>query len=61
MRKKLQRNFVSELDIFLAQFDKNNEQLSESQLQEIRKHQRLAKLRDEAQHVEGESRLWEGF
>lgn len=46
MRPKINRKFVSEIDQFLAEFDKTHPQKSVSQLEEIKKHEQIFKLRD---------------
>lgn len=38
--------FVSEVDLFMGNFRKQNPQKSASQLHEIKKHQRVFELRD---------------
>ncbi len=48
-KNTLDKSYVSEHDIFLTQFDKDHPDLSLSQLKEIKKHQRIAALRDGAQ------------
>ena len=45
-KQKIDRAFVSEHDIFLNKFDKNNPEKSASQLKEINKHKRIFALRD---------------
>lgn len=41
--------YTSELDLFLAAFDQAHPALSASQLQEIRKYDRIDRLRDDPQ------------
>ena len=48
MAKKIDTNYVSPLDTFLAKFDEENPHKSESQKQEIKKYQRIYQLRDDA-------------
>lgn len=43
---EIDKSYVSEYDLFLYEFDKNNPKKSESQQKEIKKHQRIAELRD---------------
>ena len=43
---KLKRNFVSEIDNFLAAFDRSNPTKSASQQQEIKQYQALMAKRD---------------
>ena len=47
MFKKLEKNYVSEVDKLLQDFDAKQEQKTASQLAEIAKHQRIAALRDD--------------
>ena len=58
----IDKKFVSEYDKFLRKFDQEHPQKSASQLKEITKAQRIAKLRDDpnASH-EGEGGIWEAF
>lgn len=44
---KLDKSYVSEIDQFLAAFEKKILEPSASQQEEIAKYQRIAKLRDE--------------
>ena len=60
MPKQLQ-NFVSELDQFLQEFDREHTVKSASQQKEINKHSRIAKLRDQEQADKPESTLWSEF
>ena len=41
----IDKSYISDYDIFLAEFDRDNPP-SQSQLDEIKKHQDIAKLRD---------------
>jgi len=43
---KQDKNFVSEIDRFLEDFDKKNPKKSESQLVTIEKHKKIHELRD---------------
>lgn len=61
MFKKQDKNFVSELDVFLHQFDQQHPEKSASQQAEIDKHQYIAKLRDNKEREEGESLPWSDF
>ena len=55
------RNFVSEVDQFLTEFDKSHPQLTESQKKEIAKSKRIAKLQQEKQSLEQAEKIWEKF
>ncbi|KTD12978.1 CBU_0585 family protein [Legionella jamestowniensis] len=52
--------YVSPYDKFLFEFDATHEK-SASQLKEIKKHQRIAYLRDNPNPAGKEDELWEGF
>jgi hypothetical protein len=56
----LLKHFVSKIDQFLAQFDKEHPGLSKSQLKEKAKYQRIYYLRDVANRPE-EKKLPEGL
>lgn len=64
MLSPLKRQFVSEIDNFLTQFDQSHPEKSQSQEKEIAKHARIAQLRDNAagsvQLSENEE-IWKGF
>jgi hypothetical protein len=55
---KLNKNFKSEIDIFLETF---NTKLSSSQKQEIKKYARIHKLRDTPITENSSSKMWESF
>ena len=57
---KLDRGYVSDIDNFLKDFDKKHEK-SLSQLQEIAKHERIFKLRDDPNAERVETVLWQDF
>jgi hypothetical protein len=59
--RKIKTNFVSELDQFLKKFDEEHPELSKSQQAEIKKHQRVAKLRDDENREEDDKAIWSGF
>lgn len=44
--KHIDKAYISEDDLFLHRFDKMHPQKSESQIREIEKHERIARLRD---------------
>ncbi len=46
MGKRIITNFVSEIDELLMTFDQQHPEKSDSQLREIKKHERVARLRD---------------
>jgi len=56
----IDKAFVSDYDRFLFEFDVAHEK-SPSQLTEITKHQRIAKLRDHSQSGDDQEKLWESF
>ena len=56
----IDKAYVSPYDIFLFGFDAKHEK-TPSQLKEIKKHERIAKLRDEVQPDKGDDALWEAF
>lgn len=56
----IDKAYVSPIDKFLKKFDETHEK-TPSQLKEIRKHQRLARLRDNPDSQEGSGEIWEGF
>lgn len=58
--QKIDTSFVSDIDEFLTEFDKKHIK-TESQQAEINKHQRLAKLRDDAEADQKDGQIWEGF
>ena len=53
--------FVSELDQFLTVCDEKQRQFSESQREEIAKHQRITRLREHAESEQRIQSLWQGF
>lgn len=56
----IDKSFVSPFDKFLFEFDANHGK-TESQLQEIQKHQRIATMRDDANYAVSNDAIWEGF
>ena len=46
-KQKIDKSFISDIDIFLNKFDQTHPEKSESQKKEIEKHERIFKLRDE--------------
>ncbi len=56
----INKAYVSPIDKFLFEFDATHEK-SASQLEEIRKHQRIAALRDTSRTEGEEVVIWESF
>ncbi len=56
----IDKSYVSPIDTFLATFDATHEK-SASQQAEIKKHLRIAALRDEAMITPDEKGVWTGF
>ena len=56
----LDREYMSDIDKFLKEFNKTNE-LSSSQQRELAKHKRIFKLRDDPEAQRKQSELWEDF
>lgn len=56
----INRFYVSPYDRFLFEFDAAHDK-SESQLKEIKKHQRIATLRDQADPNNGDEEVWKDF
>jgi uncharacterized protein YeaO (DUF488 family) len=53
--------FVSDAEKFLYEFDKTHPKKSDSQLREMKKHERVAYLRDHVVKDDNKNKLWEGF
>lgn len=58
---KLKKNFVSDVDQLLENLDAKNQAKPESVRTEVNKHQRIAKLRDDANAVDKTQKIWRGF
>lgn len=56
----IDKSYVSPYDKFLFGYDATHEK-SASQRQEIKKHQRIAKLRDDKTQQEQKGEIWESF
>ena len=56
----IDKAYVSPYDRFLFEFDATHDK-SLSQLKEIKKHQRIAVLRDQANTTVGEEEIWSDF
>ena len=52
--------YVSPYDKFMRQFDDSHE-LSASQVKEIEKHRKIAKLRDHSIEIDGQEKIWSDF
>jgi len=57
----IDRNYVSEMDKFLAELDKQPDTDSESRQKEVIKYNNINKLRDEAQEDSEQEKLWSSF
>ena len=57
------RDYVSDLDQFLQEFNQQHPQLSQTQQQEVTKYRRIYRLRDEHDNkpTVAVTKLWEGF
>lgn len=60
-QKKIIKNYVSELDRFLADRRKTKHQETLSQQQERQKHELLFKTRDGEKSIENKPGIWKGF
>lgn len=56
----IDKAYVSPYDRFLYQFDAKHEKTA-SQLKEIKKHERIARLRDNASLEEDPGKIWTEF
>lgn len=59
-QKLMRTGFMSEIDIFLKDFDKNRKTIPTSRQKEIDKHQKIFAKRDNIV-AEEENPLWQGF
>lgn len=59
--KKQDTKFVSEIDQFFHDWDNKHPDLSKSQQQEIRKHQRIADMRDKQTNDQSDNLIWQDF
>lgn len=57
----IDKHFISEYDKFLRAFDDKHPEKTKSQLKEINKHNRLAKLRDDADAADDNDAIWSEF
>lgn len=58
---KTDKHYISDIDIFLCEFDDKHPEKSSAQQQEISKYQKIDALRDQFQEEETETSLWKGF
>lgn len=56
----IDKAYISPYDKFLFEFDATHEK-SKSQLKEIKKHERIAYLRDNAEPKDEDGEIWETF
>ncbi|HAT2067232.1 TPA: hypothetical protein OO122_001599 [Legionella pneumophila] len=56
----INKAYVSPYDKFLYEFDATHKK-SASQLQEINKHERIFKMRDDKDYKSNQSEIWEEF
>lgn len=56
----IDKAYVSPIDKFLYKYDATHEKTA-SQLKEIKKAERIAKLRDNVKPEDGEGEIWGGF
>ncbi|MGL6029288.1 MAG: CBU_0585 family protein [Legionella sp.] len=56
----IDKAYVSPYDKFLFEFDASH-QKSASQLKEIKKHQRIALMRDDKEYIDPNSEIWADF
>ncbi|HLB58009.1 MAG TPA: CBU_0585 family protein [Gammaproteobacteria bacterium] len=60
-QNKTIRNFVSEIDQFLAEFDRKHPAFTQSQQKEATKYQQIYYWRDIADRPDSPKKLWEKF
>jgi len=58
---KIERNFVSEIDEFLVEFDQRPDASSPSRKAEESQYKRIGKLRDDPNVEEPKTDIWEKF
>jgi hypothetical protein len=56
----IDKSYISPIDTFLYTFDRDHKK-SESQIKEIKKHQRIARLRDDPNPSDTKDEIWTGF
>ncbi|NVJ51284.1 MAG: hypothetical protein HWE11_12915 [Gammaproteobacteria bacterium] len=57
----IDRNYISAMDKFLSELDKQPETQSESRINESNKYKKINKLRDNPQESSNSETLWEDF
>jgi hypothetical protein len=60
-RQPMLTEYVSEIDQFLQEFDKQHPDLTKSQQKEQAKYRRIYRLRDTTERPDDTAKLWEGF
>jgi hypothetical protein len=61
-RQPIDKNYVSDTDKMLKEFDKNHPDLSQSQKKEVDKYNRIYRLRDTSERpTTTPKKIWEGF
>jgi hypothetical protein len=61
-RQPIDKNYVSDMDILLQDFDKNHPILTQSQQKERNKYLRIYRLRDTSERTPNNpKKIWEGF
>jgi hypothetical protein len=55
------KNYLSEMDSFLQEFDRTHPKRSASQQKELKQATRIARLRDRVHHTAKQSKIWEEF
>lgn len=64
LRLDLEKAYISPVDLFLLEFNRQHPEKSQSQLKEIKKHQKLSLLRnnkDSNLESKSDQKIWEGF
>ncbi|MFI4962900.1 MAG: CBU_0585 family protein [Legionellales bacterium] len=58
--KNIDKAYVSPIDKFLFEYDATHEKTA-SQIQEIKKNQRIALMRDDKEYKDSKGAIWESF
>jgi len=61
MFKSRNRSYVSEVDRFLKEFDKQHTELTALQKEEIAKHERIDEKRDHSKKALDKDKIWSDF
>ncbi len=61
IKKKIMTDYVSELDQFLSDLRENASAKSESRINEVQKHKRIAELRDIKKNIKPKETIWKEF